>query len=263
VSHRGGHHFCAEGERPHLKILKGIAWGIITARGGSKSIPLKNIVTVCGLPLIAYTIIAAKKAATIQRIICSTDHQGIADTAVQYGAEVLDRPAYLSGDLVPSIDVMIHVAETLHHKEGAIAEVLALFQPTSIFIQSEQIDRAVNALIADPAAKSSQTVVKVPHQFHAHNQRMMYDDGKDIAFVFEREREKGYSKQTKPVFYTYGNLIVTRTQSLIEKKTLFGRPSIPVVIPLYTAYDLDGQEDIALAELMIKNRLVKTGCTDD
>lgn len=246
-----------------MRILKGIAWGIITARGGSKSIPLKNLVRVCGLPLIAYTILAAKKASTIQRIICSTDHQEIADTAVHYGAEVLERPEHLSGDLVPSIDVMVHVAETLHHNEGAIAEILALFQPTSIFIQSQQTDMAVNALKADPAANSSQTVVKVPHQFHAHNQRMMYDDGKDIGFVFEREREKGYSKQTKPVFYTYGNLIVTRTQSLIEKKTLFGRPSIPIVIPLYTAYDLDGQEDITLAELMIRNGLVRTECADD
>jgi len=131
-----------------------------------------------------------------------------------------------------------------------------LFQPTSIFVTSEQIDLTVNALIDNPLANSSQTVVKVPHQFHAHNQRVMYDNGSDIAFVFQDEREKGYNKQTKPVYYTYGNLIVTRTRSLVEKGTLFGRPSIPIVIPLYCAYDLDGYEDIELAELMIKNKLV-------
>lgn len=204
-----------------------------------------------------YTIAAAKEAKTLQRIICSTDHQRIADVAGDYGIEVLERPEYLSGDLVPSVDVMINVAQTLHEREGAVAEILALFQPTSIFIRSEQIDSAVQALLSNPGANSSQTVVEVPHQFHAHNQRIMYDNGKDIGFVFEKEREKGYSKQTKPVHYTYGNLIVTRTRSLMDNRTLFGRPSIPIVIPIYTAYDLDTQENIELAELMIKNNLVK------
>ena len=240
-----------------MNILTGIAWGIITARGGSKSIPLKNIVSVCGKPLIAYTIKAAKKAKTISRIICSTDHHKIAEITNTLGAEVLARPDELSGDLVASIDVMIDVAKTLHEKEGSIAEILVLFQPTSIFVTSRQIDQTVEALLENPNAKTSQTVVKVPHQFHAHNQRVMHDNGRDIAFVFDKEREKGYSKQTKPEYYTYGNLIVTRTKPLIEEGTLFARPSIPIVIPLYNAYDLDGQEDVELAELMIKNSIVQ------
>lgn len=240
-----------------MKILERVAWGIITARGGSKSIPLKNIVPVCGRPLIAYTIEAAKKAKTISRIICSTDHPKIGETVIALGAEVLERSDELSGDLAASIDVMINVAETLYEKEDAIAEILVLFQPTSIFITSHQIDQAVEALFENPNAKSSQTVVKVPHQFHAHNQRIMYDNGKNIAFVYEKEREKGYSKQTKPEYYTYGNLIVTRTRPLIEEGTLFARPSIPIVIPLYNAYDLDGPEDMELAELMIENSIVQ------
>ena len=240
-----------------MKILKNVAWGIITARGGSKSIPLKNLVPVCGRPLVSYNIRAAQRAKTVSRIICSTDDEKIADTVKSMGVEVLQRPEHLSGDLVPSVDVMIHIAETLIKKEGEIAEMLLLLQPTSLFLTAGQIDKAVNVLIDNPEAGSSQNVIKVPHQFHSHNQRIMRDDGKDIAFAFEKEREKGYSKQTKPVYYTYGNLIVTRTIALIEERTLFGRPSIPLVIPLYHAYDLDGQEDIEMAELMIKNKLVE------
>ena len=127
--------------------------------------------------------------------------------------------------------------------------------PTQV-VRSDQIDAAVQALLDRPEANSAQTVVKVPHQFHAYNQRMMLDHGNDIRFMFEKERKIGHSKQTKPKFYTYGNLIVTRTISLFENRTLFGRPSIPIVIPRYSAYDLDGPEDIELAELMIKNGLV-------
>lgn len=242
-----------------MNILEGKAWGIITARGGSKSIPLKNIVPVCGKPLIVYTIEAARKARLIDRLFCSTDHPAIAAVAAEHGAEVLERPASLSGDLAPSIDVMIYTAQELEKTEGAVAEILVLFQPTSIFIKSEQIDAAVQALLDHPDANSSQTVVKVPHQFHAHNQRAMAADGRDIWFVYEKERAVGHSKQTKPVYYTYGNLIVTRTRPLIEKKTLFARPSIPVVIPLATAYDLDGPDDLPLAELMIQNHIIEVG----
>jgi len=240
-----------------LNLIDGTAWGIITARGGSKSIPLKNIMPVCGKPLIVYTIEAARRARTIRRLFCSTDHPAIAAVARENGAEVLERPAALSGDLTPSMDVMIYTARALEKTEGAVAEILALFQPTSIFIRTDQIDAAVQALLDNPSANSSQTVVKVPHQFHAHNQRVMSEDDRDIRFVYEKEREVGHSKQTKPVYYTYGNLIVTRTRPLLEKRTLFARPSIPVVIPLATAFDLDGPDDLPLAELMIKNRMVE------
>lgn len=151
----------------NLNLIKDAAWGIITARGGSKSIPLKNIIPVCGKPLIAYTIEAARKAKTVQRLVCSTDSEKIAATARAYGAEVLDRISELSGDLTPSVDVMINVAQTLHQKEGAVAEILILFQPTSIFVTPAQIDAAVRVLLENPRANSSQTVVKVPHQYHA------------------------------------------------------------------------------------------------
>ena len=63
-----------------MNILRGVAWGVVTGRGGSKSIRLKNIVPVSGKPLMSYNIEAAKKAKTLSRIICSTDHKKIADT---------------------------------------------------------------------------------------------------------------------------------------------------------------------------------------
>jgi len=240
-----------------MKIDPKKTMALITARGGSKSIPLKNIVPVCGRPLIEYSCFALQKANTVDRIICSTDSKKIADVCKRNNIEIIDRPPHLSGDLVNSIDVVINVANTLYDIEGSVSEIILLIQPTSIFINSQHIDQTVNALKNNPEAKSSQTVVKVPHQFHAYNQRMMSEDSKDICFAFLKERIKGYSKQTKPTFYTYGNLIVTRTLPLLEEKTLFARPSIPIEIPFYYSYDLDSQDDIELAELMINNNLVE------
>jgi len=239
-----------------VSIIKKSAWGVVTARGGSKSIPLKNLVRVGGRPLVQYVIDAAKRATTLSRILCSTDNSQIAEVVGDLGVEVAERPIHLGGDNVNTIDVMLDLVETIHEKEGRVAEILVLLQPTSLFVTSQQIDTTVRALMENPEARSAQTVVKVPHQFHAHNQRQMFDGGKNIGFVYEKERAKGYNKQTKPVYYTYGNLIVSRTESLLGEKTIFGRPSIPIVIPLSSAYDLDGPDDLELAELMIEHKLV-------
>jgi len=152
---------------------------------------------------------------------------------------------------------MLDLVETIRLAEGALAEILVLLQPTSLFMTPAQIDATVRALLERPEARSSQTVVEVPHQFHAHNQRRMLDGGRDIAFVYEDERAKGYNKQTKPKFHAYGNLITTRTTALLEQRTIFGRPSVPIVIPRYCAYDLDGPDDIELAQLMIHHKLVE------
>jgi CMP-N-acetylneuraminic acid synthetase len=241
-----------------MTILPNTAWGIVTARGGSKSIPLKNLVPVCGQPMLTYVIKAATKATLVSRIICSTDHQKIAEVARNLGADVTDRPPALSGDDVNTIDVMLDLVETLQRREGVVAEILVLLQPTSLFTTPQQIDDTVSALLQSPDARSSQTVVRVPHQFHAHNQRQMYDDGRDIGWVYPEERARGYNKQTKPAYYAYGNLITTRTHALVEDRTIYGRPSVPVEIPITTAYDLDGPSDLAMAELMIRNGVVDT-----
>ena len=245
-----------------MNIINNTAWGFITARGGSKSIPLKNVVSVKGKPLIAYCIQAANHAKTLDRIICSTDHDKIASVAEALGAEIMQRPEHLRGDLVSSIDVVMDAVNTLSQARGSVAEIIVLIQPTSIFLTSEHIDAAVNALLDSPKTKSSQTVVKVPHQFHAYNQRIMIDDARDISFAFPEEREIGHNKQVKPVFYTYGNLIVTRTESLMEEKTLFARPSIPIVIPHHYSFDLDVQEDLELAEIMLHHKMVESVVSD-
>ena len=240
----------------NFKILKGIAWGIITARGGSKSIPLKNIFPVYGKPLIEYVINAAKHAKSLNRILCSTDHPDISEVCTELDIEVIERPEYLSGDFVRSDDVMIDAAKRCVTKDGGLAEILVLLQPTSIFMKASHIDEAVYALVNNPHANSSQTIVTVPHQFHAVNQRKLYDDDSDIGWVFPEEREISFNKQTKPVYYAIGNVIAMRIKALFEYNSMYSRPSIPIEIPLPYSYDLDTEEDIELAELMLANKFV-------
>lgn len=240
-----------------MNIAAGTAWAFVTARGGSKSIPLKNIVPVMGKPLLHYCMDAVNKAKTISKAVCSTDHEKIAAAAREKGAVVMDRPEELGGDLVASVDVVVHAAKAFLAADEPAPEIIVLVQPTSIFLLAEHIDAVVQGMLDNPECGSGQAVIKVPHQFHAHNQRSMSADGKDIGFVYPEERERGYSKQTKPVHYTYGNLIATRTKALLETGNLFARPSFPVEVSLEYAYDLDGPEDMQMAEFMIREKMVE------
>ena len=120
---------------------------IIPARGGSKSIPNKNIMSICGKPLIAYTIEAAKQSKYIDEIIVSTDSDIIKMVAQQYGAKVpFLRPKELSNDTAKSIDVVMHVID--FYKENNISfDYVILLQPTSPLRTFKHLDDAIEKLI--------------------------------------------------------------------------------------------------------------------
>jgi len=242
-------------EKTH--ITPGVCWALVPARGGSKSIPLKNIHPVDGRPLLSYCLRAAAESRHISRIICSTDHEAIKTVAQAGGAEVLDRAPELSGDNVASIDVALDALRRLAAQGGSLPEVLALVQPTSIFLTPEHADEALAALLGDPRAQSVQTVVRVPHHHHAFNQRRLSDDGTEVTFAFPEKRRPPYNRQSKPVFYALGNFIATRVRSLLEGQGFFAGPSTPIEIPLLYGFDMDAPEDVPVAEAFLQAGLVR------
>ena len=101
---------------------------IIPARGGSKGLPGKNILPLCGKPMIAYTIEAAKQSKYISRVIVSTDDQKIANIALEYGAEVpFLRPEFLASDTAQAIDNYIYTVERLSREWGTSIEEFVVF----------------------------------------------------------------------------------------------------------------------------------------
>lgn len=238
-----------------MKILKDEVWGIIPARGGSKSIPKKNIVDLGGRPLIEYVIKAAQASKYVTRVICSTDDKEISAVCRKHNVEVFNRPKHLCHDLTPVKDVLVDLLNDIGEKEGAVADILPLLQATSPFILPEQIDKCIEYLKENDNADSSQTVSDFPHNFHAFNQRII-ENGM-VKFRFSEERKKYYNKQTKPKHYIYGNLIVTRSRTLLEKDEIFGEYSIPLEIPYMYALDVDSSYDLKLANLILKSKIVK------
>lgn len=115
---------------------------VITARGGSKGVPGKNIKQLAGQPLIAYTIRAAIDSGIFQKVIVSTDSREIADVALNYGAEVpFLRPADISGDMVSSDDVILH-ALSFYQQQGINFDEVCKLQPTSPFRNSGHLKDA-------------------------------------------------------------------------------------------------------------------------
>jgi CMP-N,N'-diacetyllegionaminic acid synthase len=231
------------------------AWGIIPARGGSKSIPYKNLIELGGIPLIDYVARAGEASTALSRLICSTEDARIGGHAQELGLQVDSRPRELAQDDTPVVEVVCDLLRRAEQRNEALPEIVVLLQPTSPFVMPEHIDRLIEAIRAYPQAASGQTITSCPHNSHAVNQRL-FEDGK-VTFVFQAERQVAYNKQRKAPHYLFGNLVAARTSTLFETRSLFAAPSVGVPIPRIFSFDVDDADDLAVAGALVSAGLVK------
>ena len=114
------------------------------------------------------------------------------------------------------------------------------------FLLPAHIDECVSLLSNHIDSASIQTIGRIPHNFHAFNQRVV-EDGY-VRFRFQEERRVCYNKQKKPEFFMFGNLVITKTESLVKTMEVFAQPSLAYEIPHPYALDVDVPEDLELAE---------------
>jgi CMP-N,N'-diacetyllegionaminic acid synthase len=229
------------------------AYAIIPARGGSKSIPKKNMVPFGGAPLIERVIKIAKQSALIERVICTTDSEEIGAYCESHGIEYHRRPNNLATDSANVADAVKQVLEQLA-EENSVPEFVALLQPTSPFIREVDINNCLKAIRKSSDANSVQTVSQIAHNFHAYNQREVVEGR--AFFKFKKEREKFFNKQKKPIFYKFANLVVTRSARILEGEGFFVEPSLAVEIPELYSFDLDKPEDLRWGEYCLVTGLV-------
>lgn len=230
-------------------------WGIIPARGGSKSIPYKNLHPIGGRSLLEYQVLAGRASGSLDRLVCSTEDARIAQACADLEVEVVPRPVALAQDMSSVIDVLEDLFLSEAEKCGGMPWAFVLLQPTSPFILPVHISDCVQALRHDKRAGSSQTVAKLPHNHHAFNQRQIINGR--VGFRFARQRRLGYSKQTKPTFYSFGNVVASRTLRFLSQRNVFATPSVPVLIERAYALDVDGPEDVAYADFCIEKGVVE------
>jgi len=228
--------------------------GIIPARGGSKSIPRKNILSLAGYPLIAYSIAAGLASETIDRLIVSTDDNEIAEVAKQYGAEVpFMRPAEFAQDNTPDLPVFKHALEWLKKNEGYEPDIVVQLRPTSPFRRVSHIDYSVYRLLEHPEADSIRTVC-VPFQ-NPYKMWRIGDDGFMIPLM-QTEFAEPYNmpRQALPdVYWQTGYVDAAWTDTILEKNSMTGDRILPLVIDAKDWIDIDSVNDWLRAEQLIKS----------
>lgn len=226
------------------------AVGLITARGGSKGLPGKNIRYVAGKPLIAWTIEAARRAQGLSRVLLSTDDSEIARVGAEWGAEVpFLRPAEFAQDTSSHISVVNHALDWLN-AHGGEPELLCLLQPTSPLRLASDIDAAIQ-LAADRAADAVIGVARMEH--HPYLARQLQPDGTLVELV--RTDIKYLRRQDLPPAYIInGAIYINRTTSLRKEQTLFPPGALGYVMPPERSVDVDTALDLVVVEHLLQQR---------
>lgn len=223
--------------------------GVITARGGSKGIPRKNIKELGGKPLIHYTIDAVNKSNLVTHSIVSTDGKEIADVAKSYGANIpFMRPKELAKDDTSHIPVMKHAIEEMEGILGLTFDIVVIFQPTSPFRTAEDIDMTIQKLI-DTGADSSVSLVELIGTDHPMKAKKMEGDKVE---AYSMEEEEGVRRQDLPTAYRRSGAVYAIKRDIILGGSLFGNKIVGHIVPNERSIDIDEPIDWVKAEYMLK-----------
>lgn len=216
---------------------------IITARGGSKRIPGKNIREFCGKPIIAYPIEAAVSSGCFDEVMVSTDSEEIAVLSKRYGAVVpFLRGSETSNDYATTADVLEEVLLE-YRKRGAEFETLCCLYPTAPFVTAEKL-RAAMRFFSEKGADSLMPVVA----FSFPPQRGMVIKDGCLRYVCP-EHERTRSQDLEPLYHDCGQFYICKVAPFLERHTLVLPNTVPFILPEEEVQDIDNLSDWRLAEI--------------
>ena len=225
---------------------------IVPARGGSKGLPGKNLRLLAGHPLIAYSIAAGLQATLVDRVICSTDSEEIADVARQYGADVpFMRPPELAQDSSPDIEFFNHAISELD-KQGYRPDIIVQLRPTDPIRRQGLVDEAVRLLNEHPEAHSVRTITEPgysPYKMWTINSNgfiepLLRIPGVPDSFNLPRQ-------QLPDVWWHIGVLDVVRTAVIMSTGSVTGSVILPLMVDRASSADIDTLNDFERAEKLI------------
>lgn len=221
---------------------------MITARGGSKRIPRKNIKEFCGKPILAYSIEAALSSGCFDTVMVSTDDGQIAQVAKQYGAQVpFFRSEETSNDYAATADVILEVLSE-YQKRAESYDLVCCIYPTAPFLTGERLRQAM-ALLEDGEADSVLPVVR----FSFPPQRsVVIKDG----FLQPKWPEcmPMRSQDLEPFYHDAGQFYCLRTESFLKQKKLIMDKTVPLEMSELEVQDIDTLQDFRLAEVKFRMR---------
>ena len=236
-----------------MKVL-----AVIPARGGSKGIPGKNIKSIAGKPLIAWTIEEAKKSAHIDRVVISTDDEAIAAVAREYGAEVpFMRPKEIAQDLSTDVEFLTHALQFLE-KEGYEPDVILRLPPTSPLRTAAHIDEGIEKLLSDDSLDAVRPIHEAPK--HPYKLWKISEDRESLEPFLPKsftgfDEPHNLPRQLFPKVYVHtGAMDVMRLETILKLKSTSGKKLGYFFMKPEDSINIDSPIDFEIAEILLKKK---------
>jgi len=218
---------------------------IIPARGGSKSIPQKNIIPFAGAPLISWTISEAKNSVYVDEVVVSTDSKEIADISLEYGAKIpFFRPANLSQDRSETSDTLLH-AINFFEGQKKFFDILLLLEPTSPIRSKNDIDNALKKFSKN--LKKSHSLITIAEN-HVHPNIHFYL--KDLNHLQRYEKSKIISRRQDldKTYSPFGGIYISSVEDFKKNKTFYTKKTLYYKLGAFQAYEVDEPHDLPSSE---------------
>ena len=226
---------------------------MIPARSGSKQLPRKNIINMAGKPLIAYTIETALKVKSLlYRIIVSTDDKEIATISKKYGAEVpFIRSEKLAKDDTPMVPVLQNTVEFVEKQDKIKIDWILLLQPTDPLREINDITDALEL----SSKNNCDSVISVEKVLSHHPALMKkIENNRILPFMINEVEGTPRQKYTPRAYMRNGSIYLTKRSTLMEKNSIWGHDSIPLIMEEGSRISIDSLNDFRLVELLLSNK---------
>ncbi len=217
---------------------------IIPARGGSKRLPQKNILDLCGKPLISWSIEAALKSKYISKVVVSSDDEEILNISSNFGADIIKRPYELANDTATTFDAIKHTIDNLEEYEYVV-----LLQPTSPLRNEKHINEAIE-LLEEKRADAIVSICEMEHSPLWSN--TLPEDGNMRGFLREEILNKR-SQDLEKYYRVNGAVYICKTDKLLENKSFFLKDNIfAYIMDRKSSIDIDEEIDFLFAQRVIE-----------
>lgn len=231
---------------------------VITARGGSKGVPRKNLKKIEGIPLVAYKVIAAQKCQYEKRVIVSTDDEEIAEVSRKYGAEVpFMRPAELSTDSASSADVVLHTMNWVSENLKETFDYVCLLEPSSPFASYKDLDKALRLI----EEKDADTLLGMKEADISTTFIHSLDkDGKLSQFYYAIKELKSIRRQDQKKEYTMnGCMYIAKWEYFMKNRLFHSENSIPYIMSEESSIEIDTMLNYEVACNIAEKGLIDIG----
>lgn len=225
---------------------------IIPARKGSKGLKNKNIKNLNGKPLIAWSILAAKKSKYLKKIIVSTDCEKIARISKKFGAEIpFKRPKKYAEDNSSSFSVIKHALD-FFRKKNIFYKYIILLEPTSPIRQVKDLDYCIKKILNNKV----DTIVSVSKVINQHPSFLYYLTKKKILKPYQKKKVKTYLRRQdiSSLYYLDGSIYVSNVYTYLKKKTFNHEKTEAFIVDQVKALEIDTLYDFKLAQILIERK---------